>query len=387
MALLNHECVGKIFTYLSNEDLVNCSLVNSFWKRIALKTITIRTTKKEYIELYNFLSLVSIAVFDTGRIIYLDLSEAALLHDVTMPIWSSFSFCVRYLQQLKYLIIRFCPASIIESLSSSNPSLQKITFIDTKGPSMNLVSLKNFEHLKELFLQFTHTTPVVFKVGNDFHNLNNLLELTITGVFNISISRILQVINFQSLQSLSLGSCVEFPLEYATILRGFQQLKKLRLEGCKSLTALAVFYAVAGMDNLKHLEMIDVEIPNGTDEGIARCTNLSKLLIAPNHKNVTNTNNRRILCGVLKLRKNLQHFQWIFAQRSFSDSWKDIIISKELPYLDEYGNIETLYVVKGKSVKFDTASLKTFIELFMPDCIISIKKIPSASLFSSKLSY
>ncbi|KAF2903657.1 hypothetical protein ILUMI_02516 [Ignelater luminosus] len=356
MLSLNKKCLEDIFSRLSNEDLVSCTLVNSSWKEIVLKIITTRATKQ--IRLYD--TFTTIQTFDRSRVVHLDLTELFKPNRTSHVVlnysifWSNLTAFVQYFHHLEVIELQYCPIYVIESLSITNPALQKIKLMNSRGPIVNLVCLRRFTRLKELYLQFVYVTWIQvfldYKLNNE---LTNLLDLTLTGVSNLHVYSIVRVINFGSLQSLSLGCCSQLSHDFTSMLTNLSELKKLRLEECRDTTVAAVFQAVARMQNLKHLEMIDMDIPDGTDDAIERCTNLTKLLIAPNYNNLTDSiDNYIILCGVLQLR-NLKHFQWIFASKSFSESWNEISILKELPYLNEYGDIELPLAIEDEVQMFD----------------------------------
>ncbi|KAF2887382.1 hypothetical protein ILUMI_18791 [Ignelater luminosus] len=396
MVLLNKECLVKIFSYLDKQDIVSCSLVNSLWKDTALKVITARTTERLKIRLYD--DFLALSEYDTEKTVHLDLTQMILPDSISgvdigpngliasNPFWNDFATSIEGLQQLRIIELRYCPAYVIEDLCVTHPFLHKIKSIDMSGPALNLDYLRECISLKELCLQFHRVTCVSFYLDHDIDDvLNNLLEFTLTGMCDLNNYDILQIINFNRLQSLSLGGCAYFSQEFTITLKKLVQLKKLRLERCRGLTVLAIFEAVATMHNLKHLEMVDINIPGGIDSAIARCTNLTKLLIAPYFEQLEDINNRRIICGIVKLRRNLKQFKWVFARESSSESHDDIIISKQMPYLDEYGNLQVPLTTEKESVVFDSVSLETFIELFIPNCIVSVKRTSYVNMFSLQL--
>ncbi|KAF2886133.1 hypothetical protein ILUMI_20039 [Ignelater luminosus] len=390
--------LDRFFSNFNDEDLIRCTLVNSLWRKVALKILARRTEQKGNVKLYIRDSLVAIFTLTmSSLVVHLDLTEAVLpdysSHHIIRhrlvtndDFWNRFYRCIKNLQQLRIIELRSCPARILENLSRTHSLLRKIKSLNSIGPVMNIVHLMEFRNLQELHLQFDYRKGVIFIFDNQSNErLNNITNLALTGINNLYIPSILEVVNFDHLRALSLGSFSKFPQEFETILTNLKQLEKLRLEGLRHHTVITTFHAVATLENLKHLEMIDIDIPYGADEAIARCVNLTRLLISPNPENLSSFNNRTILCGIVKLYENLKRFEWVFARDSFSESWDDIIILGKLPYLDERGSIQIPSAMEENLIIFDQDALKTFIELFIPDCIVSIEKTTYAKSFCLQL--
>ncbi|KAF2886134.1 hypothetical protein ILUMI_20040 [Ignelater luminosus] len=295
--------------------------------------------------------------------------------------WNDFKLHVGNLINLRNIKLKSCPVYVIENLTRTNIGLQKLKAIDIKGNNgLSISALTVFTSLIKLHLQFDYDGGFLFSDVDPVlcRKKLNLPNLTIRGVLRLSPENIWRTVNCEHLRSLCMGECLDIPQEFVTItLKQLRVLEKLRLEKYRGVGILTILDSVSTQDNLKHLEIVNIEIPCGMGNAIATCTNLTKFLIAPNPCSLRPDRNREILCGVVKLRSNLRYFCWVISRELFSTSATDVSIMNELPVLDPHNNVVVppLRYLEEPTV-FDTNTLRAFIKLFLTNCTVKIIKKP-----------
>lgn len=137
-----------------------------------------------------------------------------------------------------------CPASVVEELTKSNPSLEVINAVTIKCESLNLDSFNALRCVKELRLK--STCGLSIKSIDSLRELKTLKILSLTSVTDLHKLDLTVMAELVNLEWLDLGECTDFPKNFGSdILLKLQRLEKLRLEkvnfGTFALVRLANF--------------------------------------------------------------------------------------------------------------------------------------------------
>jgi hypothetical protein len=119
-----------------------------------------------------------------------------------------------------------------------------------------------------------------------------------------------------NLESLELGECNDFPVEFAAdVLPALVRLERLRLEkGQQECCTFEILGAIAQLPKMSQLELINFDIKMEFDEHIAKCTNLRKFLLIPTYVSQSAATNNMVLKGLISLSATLQMFVWGVTQ-------------------------------------------------------------------------
>lgn len=101
--------------------------------------------------------------------------------------------------------------------------------------------------------------------------------------FPKDVCRILETLS-TGLAFLEIGDCDALSKDLAKVLQRLTNLTSLRLESCSGrfeTFAKEVLSSIRGLDNLKILELINIEFSSNVEDELEKCTNIKALLIIP----------------------------------------------------------------------------------------------------------
>lgn len=298
-----------VFQYLKVQDLLRAGCVCKLWRDVANHPVLWKTVRMKNSQIHSFYGLAD--TLKRQGTIHLDLRKMLLPAAGGDEIWPSFSDAIKKVESLKKIELCRCPAAVIEKLAETNPNMEVVNAIAIKCDCISLEPLRNLKHLKELRLKSTN--GISLKSDLDaLTNLKQLTHLSLTSVRDLNKLNLKVIAELQSLESLDLGECTDFPKTFGTeILIKLNNLEKLRLEkGQETCYTFEILEAVQSMEKLEQLELVNFDIKTGFNKALGACSNIKKLLIIPTYISQSATTNNMVLGGVLRLRNTLSHFVW-----------------------------------------------------------------------------
>lgn len=225
--------------------------------------------------------------------------------------WASFSKHIKTVESLETIDLCRCSAKIVESLFTSNPQLKVINAVTIKDDIMNFENIRCLENLQELRLKSIDG----FSLEGDLQalrGLKNLKHLSLTSFRELGLKEIDVLGELTGLESLELGECSEFGINFATeVLPKLMSLERLRLEkGQDTCCTLEILEAIAQLPHLAQLELVNFDIKTGFDDKLSQCNNIKRLLLIPTYISQSATTNNIVLSAVLKLSDTLQILTW-----------------------------------------------------------------------------
>lgn len=254
--------------------------------------------------------------------------------------WNNFCENIGKVCSLESIYLSRCPAYVVERLFQGSHNLRIVNAFDINDDSISIENVALLCDLEELHISTSQ--PVT--LNGDLHALASLTKLhslsltSIKGLGDKSVHVLGQLI---TLKSLELGDCGDFDSIFTkTVLPQLKNLQRLRLEnGIETkVCTLQVLLAVAGMEVLQQLELINFDIPGGFDEMLSLCVNITKLLIAPTYLSKSAVTNHLILSGAKQMAETLKVFTWcinyelLYVTGHYMNQCEEIIGKNTFPF-------------------------------------------------------
>lgn len=386
-----------VFQYLKVQDLLRAGCVCKMWRDVANHPLLWKTVRMKNSQIHSFDGL-AYTLMRQGTV-HLDLRKMLLPTGGGDEIWPSFSDAIKRVETLRKIELCRCPASVVEKLAETNPSLEVINAVTIKCDSMSLEPFQNLKNMKELRLKSTAGLALPSDLSA-LTNLKQMKHLSLTSIKDLHKLNLNVIAELDNLESLDLGECTDFPKTFGTdILIKLTKLEKLRLEkGQETCYTFEILEAVQNMEKLEQLELVNFDIKAGFNKALGACSNIKKLLIIPTYISQSATTNNMVLGGVLRLRNTLSHFVWgvtlellrvteLFVdQCEEPDSKKDkkkmsgngdsIPVLKPVPSIDDIASDADLASDPPQVEILPLPNLQKLLLLNLPTTRVKILKIP-----------
>ncbi|XP_015117956.1 uncharacterized protein LOC107041748 isoform X2 [Diachasma alloeum] len=303
-----YHALSRIFQYLKVQELLRAARVCRMWRDLAAHPALWKTVRMKNSQVADWDGLA--ASLKRHGTQHLDLRKMLVAGEAD-NIWDKFVSILPNVPSLTILELCRCPASVVEEIFKCCPQLEVMSAMAIKCDALNIESLGNVKHLKELKLKAISG----MSLQEDFSplgELKHLTQLNLTSVKELGKKKIEVLGTLTSLETLELGECSDFPDRFGTdVLLKLTNLERLRLEkGQGSCCTFDILEGVSKLGNLRQLELVNFDVKNGFDKCLANCKNIKRLLIIPTYISQSATSNNMVLGGVTKLSDNLTHFVW-----------------------------------------------------------------------------
>ncbi|XP_065204738.1 uncharacterized protein LOC135834709 isoform X2 [Planococcus citri] len=316
--------------YLTVRDLLRISMTSKFLNRIASEPCLWKTVRLKNSQVHDWKGFAkSLQKYGTKRLDMRKMLCSAVPEDLS-KMWQEFLQVIPTITSLEHIDFSRTPMHVIDAVAATCPNLAVFNAMYLKNGSLTFDNFTRLEHLAELRLKGAGGIELI---RNDsllqFVNKDNLREICLTCIKNIDIDLLKMISEASNLVTLELGDCSDLPPSFGTEIGKLQKLEKLRLEKVDNLAPdYELLTILNGMETLKSLELINVEVKDGFDEVMARCNNIENFLIIPLYISQSATTNQLILDGIKGLSDTLKCFVWglttelLKVTDLFMDQWQ-----------------------------------------------------------------
>ncbi|XP_004536142.1 uncharacterized protein LOC101450454 isoform X2 [Ceratitis capitata] len=299
-----------ILKYLKIHERPRAASVCKLWNLAAKDTSLWQTVRMKNSRVSSWAGFS--AALRRGETRHLDLRKMLVSSTRGEEMWQSFSEHIGTVFSLEIIDLCRCSARVVESLFQSNKNLRILNAIAINDDAINLEHIGVLTRLEELRLR-TCEPAVITGNLESLQALKNLTQLSITAVRELGTKGVEVFGELGNLCSLELGECGDFDSTFATVvLPKLKKLRRLRLENGQetSCCTLGILEAVAQLEELSQLELVNFDIKSGFDEKLQLCTNIRKLLIIPTYISQSATTNHIVLNAVQQVAYTLKVFTW-----------------------------------------------------------------------------
>ncbi|XP_055692771.1 uncharacterized protein LOC129795479 isoform X1 [Lutzomyia longipalpis] len=299
----------ETFQYLKVKELLRASCVCRVWNQAANHPSLWRTVRMKNSQVNDWSGFAN-ALRRHGTT-GLDLRKM-LAPSNSEEMWANFSRHIGIVDHLEAIDLCRCPSSVVESLFRTNTHLRILNAVTIKDDVVDLDGVENLERLEELRLKPENWVEIK-KDLTPMRNLHCLRHLALTFVKQLGNAKVEVLGELTALESLEIGECNDISETLARqVLPKLTHLQRLRLEkGQMNCNTSAILAAVAPLESLTQLELVNFDIKSKFNEEIAQCVHIKKLLIIPTYISQSATTNNMILSGMIRLSQSLRCFTWV----------------------------------------------------------------------------
>ncbi|XP_065212882.1 uncharacterized protein LOC135840319 isoform X2 [Planococcus citri] len=316
--------------YLTVRDLLRISMTSKFLNRIASESCLWKTVRLKNSQIHDWKGFAkALQKYGTKRLDMRKMLCSAVPEDLS-KMWQEFLQVIPTIASLEHIDFSRTPMNVVDAVAATCPNLAVFNAVYLKNGSLTFDNFTQLEHLVELRLkgvggiELKRNDPLLH-----FINKDNLREISLTCIKNMDEDLLKIISEASNLVTLELGDCSDLPSSFGTEIGKLTKLEKLRLEKLDNLAPnYELLTIVNGMETLKSLELINVEIKDGFDEVMARCNNIENFLIIPLYISQSATTNQLILDGIKGLSDTLKCFAWglttelLKVTDLFMDQWQ-----------------------------------------------------------------
>ncbi|XP_036338685.1 uncharacterized protein LOC118748406 isoform X1 [Rhagoletis pomonella] len=299
-----------ILKYLKIHERPRAASVCKLWHLAAKDTSLWQTVRMKNSRVSSWAGFA--AALRRGETKHLDLRKMLVSSTRGEEMWQDFSEHIGTVCSLEIIDLCRCSARIVESLFQSNKNLRILNAVAINDDSISLEHIGMLTRLEELRLR-TCEPGVITGNLQSLQALVKLNQLSLTSVRELGSKGVEVIGELVNLRSLELGECGDFDPTFAkVVLPKLKNLRRLRLENGQETNCctLEILDAVAQLEELSQLELVNFDIKSGFDEKLQLCTNIRKLLIIPTYISQSATTNHIVLNAVQQVASTLKVFTW-----------------------------------------------------------------------------
>ncbi|XP_059607831.1 uncharacterized protein LOC132255720 isoform X1 [Phlebotomus argentipes] len=299
----------ETFQYLKVKELLRASCVCRVWNQAANHPSLWSTVRMKNSQVNDWSGFAS-ALRRHGTT-GLDLRKM-LAPSNSEEMWANFSRHIGSVERLEAIDLCRCPSAVVESLFRTNGNLRVLNAVTIKDDVVDLAGVENLTRLEELRLKPENWVEIN-KDLTPMRSLHNLRHLALTFVKQLGSAKVEILGALTMLESLEIGECNDISETLAKdVLPRLTRLQRLRLEkGQVNCNTSAILGAVAPLESLQQLELVNFDIKPRFNDEIAQCVHVRKLLIIPTYISQSATTNNMILSGMIRLSGSLRTFTWV----------------------------------------------------------------------------
>ncbi|KAM7346704.1 uncharacterized protein ACRADG_006513 isoform 2-T2 [Cochliomyia hominivorax] len=299
-----------ILKYLKIHERPRAAAVCKLWNLAAKDTSLWQTVRMKNSKVCSWSGFAG--ALRRGETKHLDLRKMLLSSVRSEDMWNDFCANIGTVCSLETIELCRCSARVVESLFQSNRNLKVINALAINDDTINLEHISLLNSLEELRLR-TCEAGVLAGDLTPMASLSQITHLSLTSIKGLGAKNIEVLGELTTLKSLELGECGDFDSTFAeAVLPKLINLQRLRLENSQvtNVCTLEILDAVARLEQLYQLELVNFDIKPCFDEKLSLCTNISKLLIIPTYISQSATTNQIVLSAVQQVSESLKVFTW-----------------------------------------------------------------------------